>query len=102
MLVAAAAQVARATRADAGCVSYGFYTDVEDPDTLLGLEVWRDEAALAAHMGHGHTTEFLALATDLLDGTPVMALHTIDDSDPRPAADAAAPGSHTTPSEEAT
>lgn len=98
-LVAAAAQVAQASRDDDGCLSYGFYNDIEEPDTLLSLEVWRDEAALAAHMGHEHTTAFLALAADLLDGTPVMEQHTIGNPDPRPAADASAPGDHPTPSE---
>jgi len=101
-LIAAAARVAQASREDDGCLSYGFYNDIEDPDTLLSLEVWRDEAALAAHMGHEHTTVFLSLAADLLDGTPVMAQHTIDDPDPRPAADASATGNHPTPSEEPT
>ena len=77
-LLAAAARVTSSSRADDGCLSYGFYTDIEDPDIVLSLEVWRDESALAAHMGHQHTITFLALAADLLEGTPVMSQHTID------------------------
>ena len=52
--------MAAATRADAGCVSYTFAADVEDPDRVLGIEVWADRAALDAHMRHTHTRAFRA------------------------------------------
>ena len=54
-LVAAAREVASATRADEGCVSYGFFADVEDGDRILSVEIWADRAALEAHMTHDHT-----------------------------------------------
>lgn len=95
-LLAAAARVAEASHTDDGCVSYGFYTDIEDPDALLSLEVWRDDSSLAAHMGHEHTIAFLRLAAGLLDGTPVMSQYTIDDPTAGLAAGSSTSNSHET------
>jgi quinol monooxygenase YgiN len=79
-LLAAARSVCEASRSDAGCLSYGFFSDIEDPDVVVSLEVWRDESSLSAHMQHEHTTTFLAMATHLLDGPPRVTQYAIDDS----------------------
>ena len=50
-MVDAVAEMARGTRPDDGCQLYGFYADVTNPDVILSVEVWRDRAALDAHMG---------------------------------------------------
>jgi quinol monooxygenase YgiN len=71
-LVAAARSVARATRDDRGCVSYGFYADVENPQRIVGVEIWTDRDALDAHMAHDHTADFLRVAPDLVTGEPEM------------------------------
>lgn len=76
-LVTAAREVTTATRDDEGCRSYGFYADLTDENTILSLEVWRDQAALDAHMAHPHTQDFLARVGGLLDGTPEMAFHQV-------------------------
>ncbi|MGR7027622.1 putative quinol monooxygenase [Geodermatophilus sp. URMC 62] len=47
-LVAAARVVAAATRGDDGCLAYTFAADVEDPDRILGVEVWRDAVTAPA------------------------------------------------------
>lgn len=78
-LVSAAREVASATRGDDGCKSYGFYVDLDDAEVILGVEVWRDQAALDAHMAHPHTQDFLAKVGGLLDGTPQMAFHHVPD-----------------------
>jgi quinol monooxygenase YgiN len=76
-LVSAARAVTSQTRGDEGCESYGFYADLADEDVILSVEVWRDQAALDAHMDHPHTQEFLAAAGPLIDGTPTMRFHTV-------------------------
>ena len=81
-LVSAARAVAAATRADRGCVSYDFAADLDDPDRVLGVEVWADQSALDEHMTHEHTQQFLAVAPGLLVGEPVMAFHHVPDEDP--------------------
>lgn len=78
-LVAAATEMARATRADPGCVSYTFAADVENPDTIVCTEVWTSREALDAHMTHAHTAAFLDATGELLDGEPVMDFHTVAD-----------------------
>lgn len=56
-LVSAARAIVAETRDDEGCESYGFYADLADEDTILSLEIWRDQDALDAHMQHTHTQE---------------------------------------------
>jgi len=74
-LVAAARTVASATREDAGCLSYSFAADLEDPDRILSIEVWADRSALDEHMAHAHTAEFLMAAPELVAGEPVMSFY---------------------------
>lgn len=76
-LVSAARAAATQTRGDVGCESYGFYADLIDDDVILSVEIWRDQAALDAHMEHPHTQEFLTAAGPLIDGTPTMRFHTV-------------------------
>ena len=71
-MLAAATSVATATKSDDGCESYGFYSDVTRPGVLVSVEVWRDQAALDAHMEHAHTLEFLTAVPALIEGTPTM------------------------------
>lgn len=78
-LVSSARTVATQSRTDEGCESYGFYADLTDDETILSVEIWRDQAALDAHMEHPHTQEFLAAAGSLVDGTPTMRFHTVAD-----------------------
>ena len=75
-LVAAALEVVTATRADDGCLSYGFYADLTDPELVVSVEVWRDQAALDAHMTHAHTADFIAVAGTVVDGEPEMDIQT--------------------------
>ena len=81
-LVAAARTVAATTRGDRGCLSYSFAADVEDPDRIIGLEVWADRAALDEHMGHAHTQEFLRVTPGLVAGEPAMSFHDVPDGVP--------------------
>ena len=71
-MLEAVTAMATATKSDDGCVSYGFYADVTQPEVILGVEMWRDQAALDAHMTHDHTAEFLATVPGLVAGAPVM------------------------------
>ena len=76
-LVAAASEIVAGTRADDGCESYGFYADIIDPETIVSVEIWRDQAALDAHMSHPHTQAFLGAAAELVDGIPTVAIHDV-------------------------
>ena len=76
-LAAAAREVVAATRSDQGCLAYTFSADLDDPDRILGLELWADQVALDAHMSHPHTEAFLAAVPDLVAGPPDMSVHEV-------------------------
>ena len=61
LLAAVPAQLAQ-TRAEAGCIEYGAYQSLEDPQAIVFVERWRDRAAVDAHMGTPYTQAFLDLA----------------------------------------
>lgn len=70
-LLAAADEVAKLTHDDDGCLLYLFATSL-DGESVISAELWRDQAALDAHMQHDHTSRFLAAIDGLLDGAPVV------------------------------
>jgi quinol monooxygenase YgiN len=70
-LVAAARAISAATQDDVGCLHYAFTASLDD-DSIVSTELWRDREALAAHMNHPHTQEFLRSLDGVLDGAPVM------------------------------
>ena len=49
LLATALAKAAAASRADAGCLSYVFTADVENPNHFVSVETWADQASLDAH-----------------------------------------------------
>jgi quinol monooxygenase YgiN len=51
---------AAASRAEAGCLGYRFYTDPEDAGVLFVFEEWQDEDALQAHFRAPHLQDFMA------------------------------------------
>ena len=44
-----ALQMAAATHAEAGCLTYQFYADLADPNTFFIFEEWESEEALQRH-----------------------------------------------------
>ncbi|TCV69347.1 putative quinol monooxygenase [Neorhizobium sp. S3-V5DH] len=59
-ILARAPEVQAATRAEPGCLAYDFFTCTNDPDRLVFVESWKDEAAHAFHMEQDHTKRFIA------------------------------------------
>ena len=68
--IAAAIKMAKATRQEPGCISYGFSSDLEDPNTFLIFEQWKDEAALMSHFQSPHMAEFNGLIPRFLAAPP--------------------------------
>jgi len=54
-----------ATRAEAGCLAYGFYADLDEPGTFRVYEEWESAEANAAHSASAHLAEFLAGIAEL-------------------------------------
>jgi quinol monooxygenase YgiN len=49
-----------ATRAEDGCVTYGYAEDVAEPGLIHVFEVWRDQDALTAHFQAPHMAAWRA------------------------------------------
>ncbi|MEO0999316.1 MAG: putative quinol monooxygenase [Pseudomonadota bacterium] len=62
---AAALTMVTATRAEAGCLTYGFYEDIGAPGTFRVYEEWTDMAALQAHFGTPHMAAFRGVLAGL-------------------------------------
>ncbi|MEM7411522.1 MAG: putative quinol monooxygenase [Myxococcota bacterium] len=56
----AAREMMTATRAEAGCISYTFSADLDDPGAFRIFEEWKDQAALDAHFEAPHMATFAA------------------------------------------
>lgn len=53
-----------ASRAEDGCQIYSFAEDVAEPGLIRVFEVWRDEAALAAHYQTPHLLAWRAACAE--------------------------------------
>ena len=49
-----------ASRAEEGCLAYGYAEDVIEPGLIHVFEAWRDQAALDAHFTTAHMAEWRA------------------------------------------
>jgi len=68
--VRVAIEMARATRAEAGCLHYRFYAELEEPDTFFIFEQWESADALARHFQSEHMRTFQSALPGLLAGAP--------------------------------
>lgn len=59
-ILARAPEAQAATRAEPGCLAYDFFTCTDDPDRLVFVEAWRNNAAHEFHMAQEHTRRFIA------------------------------------------
>jgi quinol monooxygenase YgiN len=54
------AKMMAASRAEDGCIAYGYAEDVGEPGLIHVFEAWRDQAALDAHFRTAHMAEWRA------------------------------------------
>lgn len=57
--------MAKASRAEEGCIDYAYAEDVFEPGLIRVSEVWRDRAALDAHFRQPHLAAWRAAWPDL-------------------------------------
>src|SRR4051812_14714821 len=65
-LLALLAEVEAASRLDDGCLNYGYFSSLTDPDGFIAVEEWRDTAALESHLRQPHVAKLIAALGDLL------------------------------------
>jgi len=69
----ALAELAAASRGDAGCLAYEVYESAAAPGTFVTVEEWASQADLDAHMGQPHVGKAFEVAGPLLAGD--VAIH---------------------------
>jgi quinol monooxygenase YgiN len=76
--------VQAASRADAGCVSYGYHREVADDMRFVAVEEWRDMAALEAHLRTAHVARLIAALPDHAAAPPTIETHIVAETVPLP------------------
>lgn len=74
-LVELALDLIKASRSEAGNVSYDFYADLADPAKFTFVEVWKDQAAIDLHNATPHFRGFVDKAGPLFAGPLDIALY---------------------------
>lgn len=59
---AACAELEAATRAESGCVQYGYWLSHSEPGTIRVFEEWADEDSINAHMASPDLAKFMEAA----------------------------------------
>jgi quinol monooxygenase YgiN len=65
------------SRKEDGCIRYGFFSAVEDPNSFVAVEEWADREALDRHFAEPHLREFTAALLALVSERPEVAIHEI-------------------------
>ncbi|HCD27709.1 MAG TPA: hypothetical protein DER02_09315 [Gammaproteobacteria bacterium] len=79
-----AQQMADATRAEYGCITYEFYIGLSDPNMLMLFQEWENTEALMAHFETEHMQEFLEALPEIVSGDIVTrryAVHSMEEEE---------------------
>ena len=82
--VALLKEVQEASRADDGCLNYGYFSEVADATSFVAVEEWRDMQALEAHLRQPHVARLIAALPEHADAPPEIAAHVIESTEPLP------------------
>jgi quinol monooxygenase YgiN len=77
-------EVQAASRGDDGCLEYGYYAEITDPDSLIAVEEWRDMAALEAHLKQPHVEKLVATLPGMIAEPPRIVAHEVSAGGPLP------------------
>jgi quinol monooxygenase YgiN len=76
-LVALLERMQEDSRKEEGCIRYGFFAAVEDPDSFVAVEEWEDRAALDRHFAEPHLQEFAKGLLEVVSERPEVAIHEV-------------------------
>jgi len=80
--VAAALVMAAATQKEEGCITYQFYSNLADPNTLFIFEEWENAKTLAAHGETSHMAEFRKVLPEVVNGPAALKKYEIASAEP--------------------
>jgi quinol monooxygenase YgiN len=72
------------TRKEAGCITYAFATEINDPTTIRLVEQWQSMAALEEHFRTPHMAAFGTAVGDLAPKTIDIKCYQVTDEVPLP------------------
>ena len=72
------------SRGEEGCLRYGFFAAVEDPNSFVAVEEWADREALDAHFQQPHLQEFTRGLLEVVSSQPEVAIHEVASTSPFP------------------
>lgn len=70
------------TAKEKGCITYRFYSDLENPELFRVFEEWESDEALAGHFKAPHMQEFKDKVGALLAGAPRITRYEVANSGP--------------------
>jgi quinol monooxygenase YgiN len=77
-LVRIGQEVAGASRAEDGCISYRIYEDTEAGNEFVFVEEWQSQDALQRHFRTPHIARFMAAIPATLIAPPDVKFHTVE------------------------
>jgi quinol monooxygenase YgiN len=77
-----AVEMAGATCAEPGCVSYRFFADLVDPTLFFLFEEWESEDALTRHFASDHVKAFQRRIPDLVGGPAAIKRYAVTSAAP--------------------
>jgi quinol monooxygenase YgiN len=77
-------EVETASRADDGCVNYGYYRSTSDDSEFIAVEEWRDMASLESHLRAAHVARLIAALPAHSASPPELATHIVAETVPLP------------------
>ena len=76
------ARMVAASRAEDGCLDYAYAEDVIDRGLIHVRELWRDQAAFAAHLATAHLADWRAEWPTLGIGGRDLTRYAVDEGSP--------------------
>jgi quinol monooxygenase YgiN len=65
------------SRREDGCLRYGFFSAIEDPNSFVAVEEWEGRAALDEHFAKPHLQKFASRLLEVVSERPEVAIHEI-------------------------
>lgn len=74
--------MAKATKAEAGCLDYTFYNDLENPSKFFIFETWETQEALTQHFQTEHMHVFNESLPNVLASKPYITRYEVSSAAP--------------------
>ncbi len=76
-MIGLAEEMQNKSRREDGCIRYGFFRAIENPNSFVAVEEWSDREALDKHFQQPHLQKFAGELLELVSERPEVAIHEI-------------------------